>query len=251
MLSRIHNKLGTAGLVVAVIALVAALAGTAIAAAGLNSKQKKEVKKIAKQFAGKPGATGPQGPAGAQGPKGDTGAKGDKGDQGAQGAQGIQGVPGQNGTFSTEPLPSEQTLTGMWSAAGGEGDVALATISFPIEVIPAPTALYEFVSGGKILSFELKDGEVKWYPTGTPPGTLEEAEADEKAFKEACPGTADAPDAAPGFLCIYNGTKQGIVGKPSNLESASEAANTFGITAAFNIVEDSSFKRGSWAVTAE
>jgi hypothetical protein len=55
MISRIHSKLGTAGLVVALVALVVALTGVAFAASGLNSKQKKEVKKIAKQFAGKQG----------------------------------------------------------------------------------------------------------------------------------------------------------------------------------------------------
>jgi len=71
MFGRIHEKLGTAGLVVAIVALVAALAGSAYAAGGgLNSQQKKEVKKIAKQYAGEAGPAGPQGHAGANGTNG-------------------------------------------------------------------------------------------------------------------------------------------------------------------------------------
>ena len=49
MISKLHNRLGTAGFVVAIIALVAALSGGAYAAqqANLSKQQKKEVKKIA------------------------------------------------------------------------------------------------------------------------------------------------------------------------------------------------------------
>jgi len=104
MFSRIHNRLGTAGLIVAVIALVAALAGTAFAAAKLNPTQKKEVKKIAKQYAGKngaPGAPGPAGPKGDKGDKGDAGAKGDAGSPGANGKSVITGTlaAGEGGCF--------------------------------------------------------------------------------------------------------------------------------------------------------
>ena len=59
MIERIHQKLGTAGFVIAIVALIAALGGTALAAAKLNGTQKKEVEKIAKKYAGKPGAAGP------------------------------------------------------------------------------------------------------------------------------------------------------------------------------------------------
>ena len=68
--SRIHDKLGTAGLVVAVIALVFAMVGGAFAAAGLTTKQKKQVKTIAKKYAGKQGSAGPQGPQGVTGANG-------------------------------------------------------------------------------------------------------------------------------------------------------------------------------------
>jgi hypothetical protein len=96
MFSRIHSRLGTAGLIVAIVALVAALAGGAYAASGLNKQQKKQVRSIAKseskkwskkfsqQFAqpGPAGATGATGPAGPVGP---AGAKGDNGNDGAAG----------------------------------------------------------------------------------------------------------------------------------------------------------------------
>ena len=53
MLSRLHQKLGTAGLVVAVVALVAALGGAAIAAGGgLTGQETQEVKKSAQKFGG-------------------------------------------------------------------------------------------------------------------------------------------------------------------------------------------------------
>ena len=73
MFSRMHDKLGTAGLVVAIVALVFAMVGGAYAAGGLTKQQEKQVTKIAKKYAGKPGAQGPQGP---QGPAGLVGAKG-------------------------------------------------------------------------------------------------------------------------------------------------------------------------------
>ena len=95
---RLHNRLGTAGFLIAIVALVAAVAGTAFAAAGLNSKQKKEVRKIAKSVAGAPGAPG---------------AAGANGLNGAGGAAGPEGAPWTAGGT----LPSGQTETGTWSAA--------------------------------------------------------------------------------------------------------------------------------------
>jgi hypothetical protein len=115
MFSRIHDRLGTAGLVVAVIALIAALSGTALAAVGLNGKQKKEVTKIAKKYAGQPGAPGTAGPAGAPGAAGTAGAKGDKGDAGARGEDGTDGTPGTPGA------DGKTILSGTTAPAAGTG----------------------------------------------------------------------------------------------------------------------------------
>ncbi|MBA3867401.1 MAG: hypothetical protein H0X42_13840 [Solirubrobacterales bacterium] len=53
-ISRIHQKLGTAGFIISIVALVAALGGGAYAASGgLSGKQKKEVEKIAKKDSAK------------------------------------------------------------------------------------------------------------------------------------------------------------------------------------------------------
>lgn len=93
MFSRIHEKLGTAGFIIAIVALVAALSGGAYAAkSGLSGKEKKEVQKIAKKeatkFAGKPGANGAAGPAGPVGPAGANGKDGSNGTNGTPGAAG-------------------------------------------------------------------------------------------------------------------------------------------------------------------
>jgi hypothetical protein len=130
MLKRLHNRLGSAGLVVAVVAVVVAVAGTAFAAGGLTKKQEKQVVKIAKKYAGKngkDGATGATGPAGAPGPKGDQGAKGDTGSQGPQGLQ------GPAGPTETE-LPPGKTMTGVWSLFDEGQTEYLVNIYFPLHL---------------------------------------------------------------------------------------------------------------------
>jgi len=175
MFSRIHQKLGTAGFVIAIMALIVALGGAAYAALpGLNSKQKKEVKKIAKGLVrpGPPGATGPAGPAGA---KGDVGAKGDTGAKGDLGEKGERGEPGP----TTTKLAKGQTVRGLWQVqVENTLGLALLTINFPLEVEPAP--------------------KIKYMPPNAKP-------------TEECPGSVEEPEAHPNYLCIYalvaNGTK--------------------------------------------
>ena len=182
MLSRIHNKLGTAGLVVAVIALVAALAGTAIAAAGLNSKQKKEVTKIAKKYAGKPGTPGAQGPAGPQGPAGSQGAAGPQGPTGPAGKFGPEGPEGVCST-SNCVLPTGVTETGTFLAPGAEeaiegGAEADTNISFNIPLSSTPELHYVNKEGKE------QSGENFIAPVN-------------------CLGTPEEPKAKPGQLCLY------------------------------------------------
>lgn len=247
MLSRIQNKLGTAGLVVAVVALVAALSGAAIAAGGLSSPEKKEIKKqsqkfakkYAKQFA-KPGPQGPAGNAGA------AGAKGNTGDRGPEGPEGPQGEPGADGTFSTEPLPTGETLTGMF-AAGGEND--REAISFPIPTLSAPTAVFFLnIGGGLHWGLKLENGAYTTLGLDHPePESQEEAEEAEEAFDAACPGTPQAPDAESGFLCIYPTP----TGEPSRIPAPAselEAATKYGIVLPFEKTGNLNI-RGTWAVT--
>ncbi|MGN6217439.1 MAG: hypothetical protein ACTHN7_10875 [Solirubrobacterales bacterium] len=251
MLSRIHNKLGTAGLVVAIVALVAALGGAAWAASDnhLSGGEKKEVKKIAKSFQGKgptgpagaKGATGPAGPAGpaggpgakgATGPKGATGAKGNNGTPGAPGVTGATGPTGPTGeTGFTSTLPSGKTETGRWAwGKTTKTQVQVWTsISFNIPLATAPTL--HFIPAG-----------------GTPPA--------------ACPGTEQNPAAEPGNLCVYEGAPSFAEEAEffeffSSVATGTEGDAKAGAILVFNMKETATpgeFKEasafGSFAVTA-
>jgi hypothetical protein len=266
--SRLREPFGKAGLTVAVIALVFAMLGGAYAASGLNSKQKKEVKKIAKSFQGT-GPAGAQGPAGAKGDNGSNGSNGAQGAQGPQGKQGIQGPPGKDGTFSTEPLPAGESLSGVWAISGGTNDFALDAISFPVRVSPAPTAIFEGEAGVEEpflwrLGWELKDGEASLVgpfdciaiaecenaieAVESEEELFENYEDSEDAFLQVCPGNSAAPEATPGSLCIYKGDFGGSSSEPFSNPSMSEAANEFGITLFYKVGANNTYVRGSWAV---
>jgi hypothetical protein len=228
MFSRIRERSGNAGLVVAVVALVAALSGTAIAAnAALSGKQKKEVEKISKKFAGVPGAVGPAGPAGAQGSKGDTGATGASGTPGTPGKDGKNGKDGETGF--TETLPSGKTETGSWAAAF-EGFGSFIGVPF---AIPLASSL----DGAHVVANELGyDGEDE---TGT--------------AHENCPGKASNPQAKEGFLCVYLGYGTGTVEIEEIFDPSKGPSNPGAATAgaAFKFPEaEGGFASGTWAVTA-
>jgi hypothetical protein len=228
LISRIHSKLGTAGFVVAIVALVAALSGAAIAASGLNSKQKKEVKKIAKQFAGKDGAPGAPGLPGAPGAKGDTGATGATGEEGPPGPpgdDGENGTDGEDGVCSQAvpkcEIPSKATIYGHWSFVNAAG-----LVSVPI-------------------SFNLA------YPGGGKPTLIyvTKKEDDENTAPVACSGTAKAPTAAPGTLCVYE--ENNFTGIPQTFDKGAFTGtlDSYGVALAFT-GEPGGFVRGTWAVTA-
>jgi hypothetical protein len=273
MLSKLHERLGTAGFVVAIVALIAALGGTAIAAAGLNSTEKKEVKKIAKKFAGKPGANGAPGAPGPAGSAGLAGPKGDKGDTGSAGANGADGDPGKNGkdgnsvvigtptpgecppggvtvqvegnpgtkkavcngTFDFAGLPAGATLTGLWGQfQPGEGFHS-EQISFPVPLGADPTPVF----------------------VPAPTGTQEEKETQEdEAAAEGCPGYVDGvPTADPGKLCVYASVSEGI---PDGATGFFKAEPTGGLTPGagqtgalflYQCATPSCSPIGTWAVT--
>jgi len=246
MFSRIHDRLGTAGLVIAVVALVAALAGTAFAAAGLNSKQKKEVKAIAKKVA-KPG---PQGPAGPQGPQGAPGAAGKEGAKGEPGTPGTPGTDGEDGACSASipscVLPPNATLTGQWSfvARGRESfetEVGSTTTSHTLGVhefylsMSFPLRVPSVEDGGGETKF---NPDVNWIaPSGTP--------------TEQCPGSAAEPKAAPGQVCMYGAQLGGVSNGPQSANSLTKSPSS-GLTVEFVLEPGAeAFGYGSWAVTAE
>ncbi len=217
MISRIRDRLGPAGFVLAIVALVAALAGGAYAASGgLSGKQKKEVEKIAKKFAGKPGApgaTGPQGPAGPAGKDGSNGAKGDTGDKGEKGEKGDTGNSGTSVTTQsftgtkqvgsvecTEggvEVKSASPATAVCNGKGGSGGGPLV-----LEESQTETGTWNFVSNGATeqvvpISFPipLAAGDVEAM-------TVEFLNENQETSTE-CPGTVEEPKAEPGVLCIY------------------------------------------------
>jgi len=236
MFSRLHNKLGTAGLAVAVIALVAALCGAAFAAGGLSKQQENRVKQLIKKN-GKPGKTGATG---AQGPKGDPGAKGDtgpKGDAGAQGTPGKDGNDGNDGVdgFCSEPepecvMPSGATITGTYaanSAGRTETDKAYFSISFPLRI---PSLLVDPPAHIKIVR----------------PGRPEEESLEE------CPGSTTSPEAKAGYLCVYEIERQNAKGIIESVGINQNYDPSSGVILFFEPVTEgeSVHAFGTWAVTA-
>lgn len=225
MLKRIHDKLGTAGFVLAIVALVVALGGTALAAKGVfTKKQEKKIIQIAKKYAGKDGAPGPKGDtgaAGAQGPKGDAGPKGDKGDTGSQGPE---GPPGPTETV----LPPGKTSTGLWAFSGKE-HAAYLLINFPLRVQPAPRSAPAEAGTG--------NPEHYLFPGETSP---------------VCPGSFASPDAEPGNLCIYIKALHNVSPEfPLEIGTAT-ADPTSGWVGEFKPESGKEgFGNGSWAVTAK
>ncbi len=140
---------------------------------------------------GAPGATGPAGPAGPTGPTGPVGATGATGNTGETGATGKEGEKGKEGKQGKEGspwtdkgvLPSGSTETGVWSVRrndNAENEIVTAPISFPIQLESAP-------EGSEYVAVD---------------GT-----------NSNCSGTAEAPVAAPGYLCVYEG-EAGFLHKP-------------------------------------
>jgi len=221
MFSKVHNKLGTAGLVVAVVALVAALTGAAFAAGGLTKQEEKQVKKIAKKYAGKQGPQGPVGPQGPAGAKGDAGAPGAPGKDGVDGSNGVDGEDGACSDANPVcTLPPGATLTGYWSYFGTGMEYAFPSISFPLRVVPAPSLAY-----------------------------LVEDEESAEAIAEGCPGTAEDPQADPGHLCVY---PDNFTGNAFHFLAGQYRPDpTSGVTLEFFMEPgEANSGRGTWAVTA-
>ena len=151
------------------------------------------------------------------GPKGATGTQGPVGPNGPAGATGPQGLfPGL--------LPSGATLRGAYAVFGtasSSGALAGDQISFGFELSAAPTA--HFINSG-----------------ATPPA--------------ACPGTAAQPEAAPGNLCIYEGTVANVGARtfqdPVTLLTGSTVRAWGAEVGAVSAAAGNFYTAGSWAVTA-
>jgi hypothetical protein len=259
MFSTLRTRFGIPG-VISVIALVFAMFGGAYAASNSSGGGKATASAKAKKGPrGPKGATGPAGPAGAQGPAGPGGAKGDAGTNGTAGSNGVSvtgtpipvnnsecaskaggvkytlgvtstnvcnGAAGKNGeTGFTSSLPPGKTETGSWAVTIPPGDFAAfrTAISFPIPIQgPLDSSHVHFVEVG-----------------GTAPA--------------GCTGgTAAAPSADPGNLCVYEAKESGL-----NFASlvtptvGSEEAGAGATGAVLTFTGEEGLGWGTWAVTAE
>jgi hypothetical protein len=268
----IGEPFGKAGLAVAIIALVLAMGGGALAASGaLSGKQRSEVVKIAKRYAtaGAAGATGPAGPAGKNGARGAEGVSGEDGAGVRTGAASSGECPSggikvtstsgsgkvcNGSTGFTETLPSGRTETGVFSTGLRKGE---AEYNF-FESLDFPIPLAAPIEAGHALFVTTTEQEAETAPA-------------------ECPGSAAAPSAQPGSLCLYQGstrvaseeieepplsgqfvTVEGefhfvtLVAPTEPPLAGGSSAGTSGAVVGFGYeaVAGSTWLQGSWAVTA-
>lgn len=213
MLERIHRQFGTAGLVVAVVALVAALGGGAVAATGggplAASSAKKSAGLTSKQVKEVEKLAKKFQGTGPAGPQGQPGPKGDPGSKGEVGSRGEIGPAGP----LLKTLASGDSVSGAWAVRFSTHD---ALVSYPFG-LPAP------IAKAKIIYLEEGEGE-----------TTE------------CPGTAEEPEAAKGYLCLYTVLGEELAPVVQNPVFPGSFSN--GALVEF---EGEGFGYGSWAVTAE
>lgn len=256
MFQLFKNRFGVPG-VLSVFALVFAMMGGAYAATdggGHATSSKRHANKSKRGPRGKRGPQGPAGPAGppgAVGPVGAQGPAGPAGDTGATGPRGATGAEGEDGTFSTEPLPSGQTIRGLWGTSGGptleveevEGvqffnqkdGISVVSIS-PALSLSSPPTLYYIREGGSF-AFIVSATE--------PPQVIN---GDVEAIEAACPGDSGAPDAAPGNLCVFTSEEEDTAFATGLAEMS--IPTELGAQVPFDVHQPEGFARGSWAVTA-
>jgi hypothetical protein len=244
--------------VVVTLVLVFVMSGGAYAASRYKITSVKQISPgVVKQLKGARGPAGSQGIAGVNGVAGTSGEKGPKGDTGEKGAAGPAGATGPKGatgqTGFTETLPKGKTETGEWAMIGdasGEFKVFGDAVSFNIPLATAPAAHYLRTSGMEPVAVE--------EPSGS--GTFVEKEV----VQPACPGSAAAPAAEPGVLCVYASSETGSLKIflkfifPTLNSFASGGPNVFVKSVdpyGFGIVTESAAEgsmqvTGTWAVTA-
>ncbi len=257
---RMHVSPATA---IASLALVFAMSGGAYAASRYVITSTKQVSpKVLKALKGKAGASGAPGVVGAigasgsQGPQGPAGAPGPQGPQGSKGETGPKGENGKDGTTGfTTTLPQGATLKGEWSIIDSQAHEIVGTsVSFGIPVeneageAPVPHLIR---ADGKEL---IAKGESEV----------------EEVTSTNCPGSAAAPTANPGALCVYEREEIGLKaslgnkGFPMVCSFASEGlASCLGEAGVHPKADPSGFglvaeatgslvvADGTWAVTAE
>lgn len=236
------------------VALVFAMSGGAFAASKYLITSTKQISpkvlKALKGADGRSGATGPvgaagpAGPAGTQGPAGPVGSAGPMGatgEQGPAGPAGSAGAPGKAGKdgspWTVGTLPSGKTETGVWAFGGlSEGPQTFVVASFAVP-------LAEPLGEGHAHYINQKGLEIN-FPN------------EEEVTSTVCRGTAAAPSAEPGNLCIYTislsktfTNSEVISGEASGDAHSASAGRTGAFMQGF--LEAGGKGDGTWAVTAE
>ena len=227
-------------LIVSVIALVAATGGTGYAAAkiakdsvgareiragAVASSELKDgavrLKDLAADARPTAGASRATGPAGAAGPQGAPGAPGVTGPQGPAGPRGERGPAGP----LVDALPSGRTLRGVYAGqfhADAANEADRLPVSFPLPVLAGA---------------ELNTAYIARNETPTP----------------QCAGSASAPTAAPGWLCVYETDRAGLAADPDlvSAEVPGEDVGRYGFYVRLRAAAAGPTTAfGAWAVTA-
>jgi hypothetical protein len=267
MFSTLRMKFGIPG-VISVIALVFAMFGGAYAASNSSAGGKATASAKAKAGPrGKTGKTGPAGPAGPAGPVG-PGAQGSKGDAGAPGANGTNGESVANTGVPTSSIACSH-LGGAEFKVGSGAPTYACNGKAGEEGPPGPTCN----EAGECLlpagatetgvwavnTPAVKDQFLLWtaisFPlrlSAQPAEHFLTAEQATNAEVPECPGSATAPKAEPGNLCLYAASLVGF----KNLESPPgrdpNVDVTIGAALRFALIDPDAAAQtsGAWAVTA-
>jgi hypothetical protein len=218
MFSMMRQRISVVGLL-AIFALVFAMGGGAWAAKKYLITSTNQIKpSVLKQLKGKVGPAGPAGAAGA------AGARGPAGPTGATGPAGFSGF--------VKTLPKGESEAGLWGTSGGEGDWSLIPLSFTFPLSAAPTLYYVPIAGLNL----------KFPPSGSP------AVATEEETDANCPGSAAAPKAVAGVLCMYVSEEESAA-FPLGKSGPSITPSTLGVVFPLEVPANG-YSHGSWAVTA-
>jgi collagen type VII alpha len=207
------------------------------------------------------GARGPEGPVGATGVTGATGATGAAGATGPTGARGVTGPTGSTGAGATGPTgPSGPT--GPIGASGAAGPTGLSNLQTKLPAGDLESGTWSVVSptpaepskagfprlAGYAISFTL--------PLASPiteAGHVIYVKAGQTAPTGCTGGTAAAPKAEAGYLCVFAGTEENSKAGLKAIENASGEAGKASRTGALIVFEatESGGKidaGGTWAV---
>ena len=222
MFSTLRTRFGIPG-VISVIALVFAMFGGAYAAS--NSSGGGKATASAKGKPGPRGKTGKRGPAGPQGPAGPAGPAGAKGGTGAPGSNGTNGAPGANGTSVTSEEFGVGGKDGKCVGVGGSKFAAAASTTYACNgkegepgVLHPGETLQSGATETGTFSVKGENKALQTVPIGwsIPLSTTAAAEITEAKIHvvganggATCEGTAKAPTAPEGELCVYKAIGEG------------------------------------------